>query len=80
VHCFNDLAVLDQLATEKTIWIAGGGEIYRQLLPRCQTLYLTRVHRTCAGDAYFPEFESEFTRKAVELENADFTVERWEHN
>lgn len=33
VHCFNDLAVLDQLATEKTIWIAGGGEIYRQLLP-----------------------------------------------
>jgi dihydrofolate reductase len=80
VHCFNDLAVLDQLATEKTIWIAGGGEIYRQLLPRCQTLYLTRVHRTCEGDAYFPEFESEFTRKAVELENADFTVERWEHN
>lgn len=80
VHCFTDLAMLDQLATDKTIWIAGGGEIYRQMLPQCETLYLTRVHRTCEGDAYFPEFENDFTLAAVELENPDFTVERWERN
>lgn len=80
VHCFTDLAMLDQLATDKTIWIAGGGEIYRQMLPHCDTLYLTRVHRTCEGDAYFPEFENNFTLAAVELKNPDFTVERWERN
>lgn len=80
VHCFTDLAMLYQLATDKTIWIAGGGEIYRQMLPRCETLYLTRVHRTCEGDAYFPEFENNFTLAAVELKNPDFTVERWERN
>lgn len=80
VHCFTDLAMLYQLATDKTIWIAGGGEIYRQMLPHCDTLYLTRVHRTCEGDAYFPEFENNFTLAAVELKNPDFTVERWERN
>ena len=80
VHCFTDLAMLDQLATDKTVWIVGGSEIYRQMLPRCKTLYLSRVHRTCKGDAYFPEFENEFTLAAVELETPEFTVERWEHN
>ncbi len=80
VHCFTDLAMLDQLATDKTVWIVGGSEIYRQMLPRCETLYLSRVHRTCKGDAYFPEFENEFTLAAVELETPEFTVERWEHN
>ena len=72
--------MLDQLATDKTVWIVGGSEIYRQMLPRCKTLFLSRVHRTCKGDAYFPEFENEFTLTAVELETPDFTVERWEHN
>ena len=80
VHCFTDLPMLDQLATDKTIWIAGGGEIYRQMLPQCETLYLTRVHRTCEGDAFFPSFEDQFTLTDIELENPDFTVERWERN
>ncbi len=80
VHSITHLDMLDQLATEKIVWIAGGGEIYRQMLPRCETLYLTRVHRTCEGDATFPEFENDFTLAAVELENPDFTVERWERN
>ena len=78
VHCFTDLAMLEQLATDKTVWIVGGSEIYRQMLPRCETLYLSRVHRTCKGDAYFPEFENEFTLAAVELETPEFTVERWD--
>lgn len=80
VHCLSNLEKLKQLKTNKTIWIAGGGDIYRQMLPHCETLYLTRVHRTCEGDAFFPSFEDDFTLAAVEIENSDFTVERWEHN
>jgi dihydrofolate reductase len=80
VHCFTDLAMLDQMQTDKTVWIAGGGEIYRQMLPHCDTLYLTRVHRKCEGDAFFPEFENDFTCAAIELKTDDFTVERWERN
>lgn len=36
-------------------YIIGGGEIYRQSLPMCNRVYLTRVHTTIAGDTYFPE-------------------------
>jgi dihydrofolate reductase len=77
VHSFSNLKMLDQMETDKTIWIAGGGEIYAQMLPRCSELYLTRVHREVEGDAYFPEFENHF-ELAEEIEkNSDFTIERW---
>lgn len=77
VHCFTNLDALDKLTTDKTIWIAGGGEIYRQMLPKCTDLYLTRVHREVEGDAYFPDFEDAFRLDSTVLKHTEFTVEHW---
>ena len=77
VHSFTNLEMLDHLDTDKTIWIAGGGEIYRQMLHCCESLYLTRVHRTVPGDAHFPQFEDQFTLKEIVLKNHEFTIEHW---
>jgi dihydrofolate reductase len=77
VHSFSELAMLDHLDTDKTIWIAGGGEIYKQMLPRCSELYLTRVHRKAEGDAFLPAFEHQFERAEIIMQNDDFTIERW---
>jgi dihydrofolate reductase len=77
VRTFTDLAVLDHLDTDQTIWIAGGGEVYQQMLNKCSELYLTRVHRTLAGDAHFPEFEDAFKLEEIIEQNDDFTIERW---
>ena len=77
VHSFTDLEVLDHLKTNQTIWIAGGGEIYKQMLGKCSELYLTRVHRSVAGDAFFPEFESDFQLDSIMEKNDDFSIERW---
>ncbi|MFK8138225.1 MAG: dihydrofolate reductase [Bdellovibrionales bacterium] len=41
------------------IWIAGGGEIYKQTLDMTETLYLTVIEKAYEGDAYFPEFNKE---------------------
>ncbi len=38
------------------IFICGGGQIYELALPLADTMYLTRVHGTFEGDAFFPEF------------------------
>jgi len=43
---------------EDEVFVIGGGEIYREALPKADRVYLTRVHTTIAGDAYFPEFHS----------------------
>ncbi|MGI4874422.1 MAG: dihydrofolate reductase [Janthinobacterium lividum] len=37
-----------------TVCVIGGGEIYREALPMVDTVYLTEVHGTFAGDASFP--------------------------
>ncbi|WP_269522130.1 dihydrofolate reductase [Coraliomargarita parva] len=81
VHCFTDLSMLEHMEdTGKTVWIAGGGEIYKQMLPYCDELFLTRVHRTVEGDAFFPDFETAFSLKETVLQNEDFTVEHWVRN
>ncbi|ADE54348.1 dihydrofolate reductase [Coraliomargarita akajimensis] len=77
VHSFTDLEMLEHFKTDKTIWIAGGAEIYRQLLPHCSDLYLTRVHRSCEGDALFPPFEDSFKFHETVLTTTDFSVEHW---
>ena len=36
----------------------GGGEVYKQALPFCSTIYLTLVHTYIkGGDVYFPEVD-----------------------
>ncbi|OAA93869.1 dihydrofolate reductase [Clostridium coskatii] len=38
-------------------FVSGGGEIYKQLLPYCNKLYLTKIHSHEKGDTYFPKFD-----------------------
>ena len=39
------------------VFIAGGGEIYRQALPIVDRMYITRIHAEVAGDTTFPEID-----------------------
>ena len=45
-------------ATEREVFVIGGGEIFRLALSRADRLYLTVVHATVEGDTYFPAFDS----------------------
>ena len=57
--------------------IAGGGEIYRQFLPHCTSLFLTRVKQTVEGDTFFPPLDAIYQFAQVVHENGDFRVEKW---
>ncbi len=46
-------------AGEDEVFIAGGGEVYRQTLPQVQRLYLTIVHQDYEGDTEFPKLQWE---------------------
>lgn len=41
-----------------TIFIIGGGEIYKQALPLATKIELTRVHTTVIADTFFPEINT----------------------
>lgn len=79
VRPFVDLdSVRIALASEsRPAWLCGGGELYRQWLPECSDLFLTRIHRTVDGDALFPAFEGRFRRLAIVFRTTGFHVEHW---
>lgn len=73
-------ASLDELRTRRMtepVFVCGGAEIYRQALPDCLELLLTRVEGAPEGDAWFPPFESLFDLQGIVREGVGFKVERW---
>ena len=44
--------------TEEEVFIIGGGEIYKTLMPYTKKLYLTRVYKDFEGDTTFPEIDA----------------------
>ncbi len=67
----------EQVRPQRELFIVGGAQIYRRLLPRCSELFLTVVFREVEGDAFFPEFEDEFELIDVLLRTADFEVRHY---
>lgn len=37
--------------------VIGGGSVYRQMLPHCDTAYVTKVHASPASDTFFPNLD-----------------------
>jgi dihydrofolate reductase len=47
----------EQLAPVGKCFVIGGAEIFQQMLPLCDRLYITEIQSDFEGDAYFPEFD-----------------------
>ena len=48
---------LELAGTAERAMVIGGGAIYRQMLPYCDTAYITKVHCTVSCDTYFPNLD-----------------------
>lgn len=57
VHTLDDALAEAKAINQDEIFVIGGAEIYAMALPAATTLYLTEIHKTYEGDAYFPEFD-----------------------
>ena len=47
--------------------VIGGGSIYKQLLPYCDTAYITKVHATPESDTFFPNLDEDNSWKLSEI-------------
>tara|TARA_Y100001954_G_scaffold238326_1_gene305440 strand:- start:15265 stop:15774 length:510 start_codon:yes stop_codon:yes gene_type:complete len=57
---------------EKELMVAGGAQVYEQLISFAQTLYLTRIKGKKEADAFFPSFENEGKPLWVRKESKDY--------
>ena len=55
---FSDVEALRAAAPEDS-FVIGGASVYRQLLPWCDTAYVTKIDRTFPADCYFPDLEQD---------------------
>ena len=72
VTIVNDLSSLIEkyLKCEEEIFVIGGANIYKQLLPYTHKIYLTKIDEDFEGDTYFPEinydeFKTEYTSEQL---------------
>lgn len=40
-------------------FVIGGGSVYKQMLPLCDTAYVTKVHCTVPSDTFFPNLDQD---------------------
>ena len=45
--------------TAQRAMVIGGGSIYRQMLPYCDTAYVTKVHCAPPSDTFFPNLDAD---------------------
>ena len=70
-------ALVSAQASEAPMFIAGGGELYRQAIDRADEIHLTTIALEAEGDVFFPEVPPEF-RLAEEQHystNFDYTYQ-----
>ena len=59
VVCHSPEAAAQLAKTAPRAMVIGGGSIYRQLLPLCDTAYITKVHATPQSDTFFPNLDAD---------------------
>lgn len=69
-HTIADALLLAGSSDE--VFVIGGAELYKQLLPQTDRLYMTLIHHEFKGDAFFPIFnESEWET----VDRQDFNID-----
>ena len=55
--CHSVDELLDTLTGEENVFIIGGASIYKQLLPYCDTVYVTKLQTSVQSDVFFTNLD-----------------------
>ena len=81
IHSLDEIGTIE---TGGTVFIIGGGELYKSTLDVVDKLHVTRIHTTIEGDTFFPQIDeshwvqeqsTQFLRD--EMNPFDLTFETW---
>lgn len=59
VNSLEELTEVLKAYDRNDIFVIGGGSIYRQLLPLCDTAYITKVNVSCEADTSIPNLDED---------------------
>ncbi len=73
VRSIDELA--EAVARDDEVWVVGGDSVYRQLLPYCDTVVVTKNHCVRPADAFFPNLDEDHAWAADDCEATGTTDE-----
>lgn len=77
VHTLEELLKKLKEYEGEELFVIGGESVYRQLLPYCDTAYVTKIDHAYDADTYFPNLDEmpEWTMTEVSEEQTSFDLE-----
>ena len=67
IICHNPEEAVSLAKTAERAMVIGGGSIYKQMLPYCDTAYITKVHVTPDSDTFFPNLDEDHVWKLEKI-------------
>ncbi|MBR4016193.1 MAG: dihydrofolate reductase [Oscillospiraceae bacterium] len=67
VVCHSPEEAMTLAKTADRAMVIGGGSIYKQMLPYCDTAYITKVHAQPESDTFFPNLDEDPQWKLTEI-------------
>ncbi len=58
VHSIEELLELLKDVPTEDVYIIGGASVYKQLLPYCDLIHVTKIDESYKADAHFPDLDS----------------------
>jgi dihydrofolate reductase len=71
VHTVDEALALEEVKNADEVFIFGGQRIYELAMPKTQRIYLTRVHTSVEGDAFFTYDPKEWQEISCDKHKAD---------
>ena len=65
--CHSPEDAVELAKTAQRAMVIGGGSIYKQMLPYCDTAYITKVHAAPESDTFFPNLDEDRGWKLCEI-------------
>ena len=57
--CIDEMVEELKKYNDEDIFVIGGESIYRQLLPYCETAYITKIDHAYQADTFFPDLDQD---------------------
>ncbi len=84
VNSIKDALFVAEQNDYNEVFIIGGGQIFNEILPKADKVYLTRVHTSIEGDVFFPELDKKWKlvwnedHQKNEKHPFDYSFQKWE--
>ena len=73
LHSVEELIAYEKAHPEEDIVVVGGASVYKQLMPYCETAYVTRFDASFEKDAYFPNLDENPSWQCISVSETHYS-------